>query len=277
MGKDKKKNKSAIVVGVEELSPAEIKRRESDYWQDVRDFSRGLMQGERFKKDMIIRLAKDLEKARTIDHHKISIRLKGDLQDLIERKLLDKNYIPMVLVDYAKSLARDSNYFVKPQASRFQPEPEGTKIDSYQPSVTEDEGEDEDETDEEKAERKKRKEEKEEELELQRKAEEERALLEKEQQRMNSLAQTLLGSIMGTVGEITGLSQTGLSRFGRDYNALNSATKDYRFKLTKAFSDFDLQVAYGFSRTLSVVLNSFLQQLDDELDIRKSKKSLTSE
>lgn len=54
-------------------------------------------------------------------------------------------------------------------------------------------------------------------------------------------------------------------------------TKDHGFKLIKAMNDYDLRETYGLSQTLYHLLNDFLQQLDDEFDVRKSKTGLIIE
>jgi hypothetical protein len=99
----------------------------------------------------------------------------------------------------------------------------------------------------------------------------------KEQQRQNTLEQNILGDMNAVIERFTGLNETEVLKYGRDYQALRSATKDYRFDLTKKFSDLNLKMIYDDSRTLSVLLDDFLKQLDNELVSRKNKAALTSE
>jgi hypothetical protein len=64
----------------------------------------------------------------------------------------------------------------------------------------------------------------------------------------------------------------------RDSNlALVDKTKDYRLKLVKQLSDLDVKTIYTDCRTLSLILNDYLKQLDTELDVRQAKEKLVSE
>ena len=95
-------------VEVQQLpSKAEIKERESEYRKDLKDFEGGLIAGERFKKDGIIKLAKDLERAGTIEKHLISKRIKADLKPIIDRGYLFPNYISVVLEEKYKQKPRN--------------------------------------------------------------------------------------------------------------------------------------------------------------------------
>jgi hypothetical protein len=54
-------------------------------------------------------------------------------------------------------------------------------------------------------------------------------------------------------------------------------TKDHRFKLIKRLSDLDVKTVYTYGRTLALILNDYLKQLDNELDVRQAKEKLVSE
>jgi hypothetical protein len=54
-------------------------------------------------------------------------------------------------------------------------------------------------------------------------------------------------------------------------------TKDHRFKLIKKLSDLDVKTIYTYGRSLSLILNDYMKQLDNELDVRKAKGKLVSE
>jgi hypothetical protein len=54
-------------------------------------------------------------------------------------------------------------------------------------------------------------------------------------------------------------------------------TKDYRLKLVKKLSDLDVKTIYTDCRTLSLILNDYMKQLDTELDVRQAKEKLVSE
>ena len=99
----------------------------------------------------------------------------------------------------------------------------------------------------------------------------------KEQQRQNTLEQNILGDMNAVIEKFTGLNEAEVLKYGRDYQSLKSDTKKYRFTLTKKFTDLNLKMVYDDSRTLSVLLDDFLKQLDDELVSRKKKQALTSE
>ena len=88
------------------LSPKEVQRREEEYRDDLKHYKQGLIAGERFKKDGIIKLAKDLEKAGTVELHKISARIRSDLETVIEGGFLTNNYIPMILDEKYKRAKR---------------------------------------------------------------------------------------------------------------------------------------------------------------------------
>ncbi len=98
-----KRNQQQTKVEVQQLSPRDIKAREEEYRKDLKDFEGGLIAGERFKKDGIIRLAKDLEKAGTVEMHKISIRITADLKPMIDRGSLAKGYIHNTLDEKYKA------------------------------------------------------------------------------------------------------------------------------------------------------------------------------
>jgi hypothetical protein len=54
-------------------------------------------------------------------------------------------------------------------------------------------------------------------------------------------------------------------------------TKEYRFKLIKQLSDLDVKTIYAYGRALAMILNDYMKQLDDELDVRQAKEKLVSE
>jgi hypothetical protein len=59
--------------------------------------------------------------------------------------------------------------------------------------------------------------------------------------------------------------------------ALVERTKEYRFKMVKQLSDLDVKTVYTYGRTLAMILNDYLKQLDDELGVRQAKEKLVSE
>jgi ParB-like chromosome segregation protein Spo0J len=54
-------------------------------------------------------------------------------------------------------------------------------------------------------------------------------------------------------------------------------TKEHRFRIIKRLSDLDVKAIYTDCRTLAHILNDYLKQLDDELDVRQAKEKLVSE
>jgi ParB-like nuclease family protein len=65
---------------------------------------------------------------------------------------------------------------------------------------------------------------------------------------------------------------------GRESNlALVEKTKEHRFKLIKRLSDLDAKTIYTDGRTLSLILNDYMKQLDNELGVRQAKEKLVSE
>ena len=63
----------------------------------------------------------------------------------------------------------------------------------------------------------------------------------------------------------------------RDNLKLVSDTRRYRFLLVMKLSELDAKTIYSDERTLSLLLDDFLKQLDDNLVLRKKKEALTSE
>ena len=63
----------------------------------------------------------------------------------------------------------------------------------------------------------------------------------------------------------------------KDNLKLVSDTTQYRFLLVTKLSELDAKTIYSDQRTLALLLNDFLKQLDDNLDARKKKEALTSE
>jgi hypothetical protein len=59
--------------------------------------------------------------------------------------------------------------------------------------------------------------------------------------------------------------------------ALVERTKEHRFNLIKKLSDLDVKTIYTYGRTLSLILNDYMKQLDNELGIRQAKEKLVSE
>ena len=91
---DNKKSKQKAELA--ELPPKEVQKREQEYNSDLKQFKQGLIAGERFKKDGINKLARDLEKAGTVELHKVSTRIKSDLRTVIEGGYLADNYVNSV-------------------------------------------------------------------------------------------------------------------------------------------------------------------------------------
>lgn len=245
-----KQNKKSVTVGVQELSSSDIKKREATYREDLSNFRGGLIAGERFKADGIRKLAKDLEKAETIETHKISARIKSDLKDIIEKRFLTLDYVAMVLDEKYKQIQKGHDNTNK-----------GRNITSNQNQSTEtttstQTGESQTGTIE---------------------GQGQVSQKVKDIQKHETLAQEILGYTMAVTQKITGCTEDEILKFSKDYRALTSQTKDYRFELTKKFSDLNLKTVYDVSRMLFTVLDNFLKQLDDELDSRKNKEALTSE
>jgi hypothetical protein len=64
----------------------------------------------------------------------------------------------------------------------------------------------------------------------------------------------------------------------RDSNlVLVDKTKEHRFKLIKRLSDLDVKTIYTDGRALTLILNDYMKQLDNELDVRQSKEKFVSE
>jgi len=98
----------------------------------------------------------------------------------------------------------------------------------------------------------------------------------KDEQRHDTQVDNICGYLMGLVELITGYKEEQILRLN-DNLKLISETKQFRFNLLKALSQLDIDIIYRDARRAAIVLNAFLEQLDDELGSRKKKEALTSE
>ena len=69
---------------------------------------------------------------------------------------------------------------------------------------------------------------------------------------------------------LTGYSEDKVLN-SRNNLKLVSDTRQYRFLLVMKLSELDAKTIYSDQRTLALLLNDFLKQLDDNLDARKKK------
>lgn len=234
-------------VGVQELSPSEVKKREAEYWTDLRDYGHRLNQhliaGERYKKDGIIKLAKDLEKAGTIPLHKISARLKDDLKDFIEKRLLNAEYIPTVLEEKYKgkqgpkggknSKSQDSGDQSTETTSKSQSQTKTQQQQKTSPTV-------------------------------------------EDTREHHKLVENIWGHAENLIELLTGYSRDQILKVIDNFQ-LVSDTKQFRFDLTKRLHEDDLRMTYDYIRRLAMLVDNFVKQLDDESESRKNKEALTSQ
>ena len=75
---------------------------------------------------------------------------------------------------------------------------------------------------------------------------------------------------------LTGYSEDKVLN-SKDNLKLVSDTRQYRSLLVMRLSELDAKTIYSDQRTLSLLLNDLLKQLDNSLDARKKKEFLTSE
>ena len=267
MDSKKSKGTSKQKAELEELPPKEVQRREEEYNSDLKHFKQGLIAGERFKRDGIIKLAKDLEKAGTVELHKISMRIRNDLATIIDGGYLTTNYIPMVLDDKYKRSKKppeeteteeeeqeteNTNFYISQTAQTTEqsqqpstPTPTPTPTSSTTQSRATEESRPSPQS-----------------------IQEERA------------HDTFVGNIYhhsrNLIEMLTGYNESKILN-SKDNLKLVSDTKQYRFLLVMKLSELDAKTIYSDQRTLSLLLNDFLKQLDDNLDARKKKEALTSE
>lgn len=241
-------------------SKAEIKERESEYRKDLKDFEGGLIAGERFKKDGINKLAKDLERARTIEKHLISKRIKADLKPIIDRGYLTSTYINDVL---------DKEYKQKPN----NPTGENRTKNLVQ---TENEQQQEQQQDDEKP------------------AttttttyttplstttstvESTSKPQTKEEIEFKKYVSELYDFIRSLTQLLTGLEVDKFLTY-RDNIKLAADTKRRRFDVSKRLPPLDLNTIYDDCIRFKVILDDFINHLGDERNSRRQKQEMISE
>ena len=231
------------------LTATQILHREAEYRHDLSDFKKGLIAGEKFKKDGIKKLARDLERAGTIEINKISIRIKSDLQSLTESGLLQKTYIHWVLDNKYKDPKHQHD--TKSSQNHSDEEEEQKEV------ATEEE---EEESEEEKEEG----------------TPNHSPVSVQEELEHDEVVDELYHFMRGLTELLTGLKEEELLNV-KDNFKLVEDTKQHRFKITKKLDMINLKTIYSDARKLNMVLNDYTKQLDDELGVRQSREELASE
>jgi hypothetical protein len=84
------------------------------------------------------------------------------------------------------------------------------------------------------------------------------------------------GSISHLIDDLSGLPYKERSNIENN-RELVEKTKQHRFNLVKKMSDLDVKTTYSFCMLLDALLTDFLEQLDNELDVREKKSQMVSE
>jgi hypothetical protein len=257
-----KRNQQQPKVEVQQLpSKAEIKERESEYRKDLKDFEGGLIAGEKFKKNGIIKLAKDLEKAGTVEIHKIAIRLKADLKNIIDRGFLGPTYINHVLTDEDPKYVRPYNKQSKPtqkedfaksqnpeEQEQEDEEPANTTTTTYTTPLS---------------------------TTTSRVEPTSKAPTEEEIEFQKYVSE-LYDFIRSLTQLLTGLEVDKFLTY-RDNIKLAADTKRRRFDVSKRLPPLDLNTIYDDCIRFKVILDDFINHLGDERNSRRQKQEMISE
>jgi len=98
----------------------------------------------------------------------------------------------------------------------------------------------------------------------------------KAEQKHDTLVDNICGNLMVIAELISGYKEEEILNLNNNLKLI-SETKQFRFNLVKALSPLNIEIVYRDTRRAAMILNAFLEQLDDELTSRKRKASLTSE
>ena len=265
MVKTKTKADSKQKTQLDELLPKEVQRKEETYRKDLKLFKSGLIAGERFKKDGINKLAQDLEKAGTVELHKISTRIKQDLEPVIDGGYLEIGYISRVLDEKYKREHKEyetrqenngkmENSISQTTQTTGQPAQGQSTLDQQKPESSG--ASNATQTTESSA----------------------KSLQSQQEQSDQQELVSSLYSYIDTLSTLmTGFPAAKLQRYINNRESVIADSKDYRSTMIARFFDLDAETLFTKTKTLSIILDDFLKQLDNNLDVRKKKQPLTSE
>jgi hypothetical protein len=235
-------------------SKAEIKKRESKYQKDLADFKGGLIAGERYKKNGILKLANDLEEAGTVEIHLISKRIRADLKPITDRQLLATTYITQALPekyrrDYRKTKPTEQQE-TESKKSNFGQIPTQTETPITTTFTSTATGETTTE------------------LPTKQPSQEEREF--------EKYVDQLYNFIYSLTELLTGLKQDRFKNY-TDNVKLVSDTKRRRFDVAKRLEPLDLNTIYDDCGRLRPILDDFVEHLYNERGSRRKQQNLTSE
>lgn len=251
----------------QQLSPRDIQRNEAVYRKDLHDFILGLVQGEKYKKNTIKKLARDLEEAGTIPIHKISARIKNDLREIQKEKKLDKplialEYVHMVLEDKYKKRTRtknaassgiNENFFVNSETVTTSQTLQDPPPTAAQTTATATPGPAQY---------------------MEQPPTSPQSL--KEERDFSDWVESFYHLTRSLSEHITGYKEDKILKLGND-SQLISETRHYRFDAAKRLNDVDIRTFRSEARRSILLLNDFIGHIEKELDSRKNKEGLTSE
>lgn len=253
-----KRNQQQTKVEVQQLSPRDIKAREEEYRKDLKDFEGGLIAGEKYKKNGIIKLAKDLEKAGTVDIHKISARLRADLKHIIDRGFLSSSYISDVLAEedpkYVRSYNKQSKTTQKEELpksvnSQQQEQPAATSTTTYTTplsttSTTVPQPQPKPKT--------------------------------PEEIEFDKYVAELYDFLRSLTQLLTGLEVDKFVTYSNNIE-LVANTKSRRIDVAMRLRPLDLNTIYDDCKRIKVILDDFVDRLSDERNSRRQKQEMISE
>jgi hypothetical protein len=243
-------------VEVQQLSPKDIKAREEEYQKDRKDFESGLIAGEKFKKNGIIKLAKDLEKAGTVEVHKISARLKADLKHITDRGFLESPYINKVLAD------EDPKY-VRPYKKQSKPTEKGELVKLSNSEQQEQKTEESTTTSTTP-------------LSTASTTIPQPKAKTPEEIEFDKYVSELYDFIRSLTQLLTGLEVDKFLTY-RDNIKLLAETKNRRFDVAMRLRPLDLDTIYDDCKRMKVILDDFIDRLGDQRDSRRQKREMISE
>jgi hypothetical protein len=270
-----KKNKNkARVETQQEFSTKDILRSELEYRKDLDELIVKIGHSEKYKKNTVKKLARDLEEAyistgREDEISKISARIKQDIRAASEKQGLDEQlisnqYITIVLEDFEKETGK--KYKGKPHGPKGKKQnKEKSFLSSEQQSVNttsnstttqsqQDQRPGPTDTDE------------------PRKS----PTSVKQELDFDKWVNSFYHFARNLTELLTGYNEDKIWKLD-DNMRLVSETRQYRFDITKRLAPLDLKTIAGDIRKTLVLLSDFQKQIDDEFESMERNKQLRSE
>jgi hypothetical protein len=252
---DKNKTQRVETQQQQQLSPQDIQRSERAYTKELNDFMMGLVQGEKYKKNTIKKLARLLEEAGTVELDKIAVRIKTDLKEAMQKKglteqLISDNYVVMILEDKYKQKKHDGASGKKHKETNTTGS--NNIVASSSTTVTAPSGP------------------------IQSTEEQKPSPQSLQEERdFDDWVNSLYDLTRRLAEQITGYHEDKILKIDDNFKLI-SETRQYRFDAAKRLADLDLRTVHKEVRRDILLLNDFIEHLEKELDSRKKKQDLIS-